>query len=126
MKEQIIKIVQSHLDSIPYSDSEYRTFIENRIIRLKPQPRDEFGRTMKYPYISTGPIHISIKPQLLRRYQAFLVSEYKSGKYSMEVELQLDKMINKTYKRVGKLYDRVNKHYQKIADYQNGLNNNKQ
>lgn len=126
MNTTIIKLVEAHLESIPYSDTDYRTFIQNQIIRLHPQPTNEFGKRRKYNYVPTGPIHISIRPQLWKRYQAFLVSEYKSGKHTMETELALDKMIFKTYKKVGKLYNSVNRHYQKIAEYQNGLNNNKQ
>ena len=114
IRETIIKMLEEHLDTIPYSDSEYRVFIQNRIIRLHPQPKNDFGHCMKYRYLPTGPVHISIRPQLLRRYQAFLVSEYKSGRWDLEIEYQLDKMINKTYKRVGKLYERVNKHYEYI------------
>jgi hypothetical protein len=114
IKDTLIQILEGHLSTIPYDDAVYRAFIQNRIIRLNPQPRNEWGGFVKYKKVPTGPIHISLKPQLLRRYQAFLVSEYKSGKWGSEIEYQLDKMINKTYKRVGKLYERVNKHYEYI------------
>ena len=123
VREQVIKIVERYLDTIPHWDSDYRTFIQNRIIRLKPQPRNELGHSMKYPYIPFEPIHISKKPIVWKRYQSFLVSEYKWGNHPLEVQLELDKMINKTYKRVGVLYKRVNQYYEKKTQYINSLNN---
>jgi hypothetical protein len=117
----VISIIQSHLDSIPAEESDYRTFLMNKIIRLQPQPKNPItGRTTKYQLIHHN-IHISIQPKFERRYQYLLLNEYNGGNHSPEVITLLDRLINRSYKKVGKMYSRVNKHYEKISQYKQSL-----
>lgn len=120
-KEVVISLIYSHFDSIPVDELDYREFLLNRIIRLQPQPKNpETGYTMKYQFIHQH-VHISIQPKLWRRYQYFLLNEYNNGNHSEGVMTLLDKLINKSYKKVGKLYERVNKHYSAISQYKQSL-----
>jgi hypothetical protein len=120
-KDVVISLIYSHFDSLPTSELDYREFLLNRIIRLQPQPKNpETGYSMRYQFIHQH-IHISLQPKFWRRYQYFLLNEYSNGNHSVEVMSLLDKLINKSYKKVGKLYERVNKHYECISQYKQSL-----
>ena len=120
-RELVISLIYSHLDSISADELEYRVFLLNKIIRLQPQPKNaETGYTMKYQFIPNK-VHISIKPKFEKRYQYFLLNEYNNGNHSSEVTYMLDKLINRSYKKIGKLYTKVNKHYEGISKYKQSL-----
>ena len=118
----VISLIASHLETIPYEEEAYRTFLLNQMMRLGPQPKDENGRTTKYKYgFIPNKVHISVLPKFWKKYQHFLVTEYKYGYHPEEVDEYLDKLINKSYLKIGKIYNRVNKHYKSISDYKKSL-----
>lgn len=120
-RDYIIALTYKHYDTIPNSDLDYKIFIMNRIIRLQPQPIDpNTGYRISYQYISNT-VHCTILPILWKRYQYFLLDEWKNGNHSEEVMAILDSQINRTYKKVGKLYTKVNKRYEEISKYKQSL-----
>jgi hypothetical protein len=116
----VIALIASYMETIPYEEEAYRTFLLNQMIRLGPQPTNEDGRSKKYEFIPNT-VHISVLPKFWKKYQHFLVNEYKYGYHPEEVDEYLDKLINKSYLKIGKIYDRVNKHYKSISDYKKSL-----
>jgi hypothetical protein len=128
-KEYVISLIQSQVDTLSPSDSDYANLLLNQIVRLRPQPKDPItGHSMRYStaYVRNK-VHCSLVPKMYLRYQYFLLNEYNGGGHSNEVNTLLDKLLNKTYKKIGKLYVNLNKRYSAIAEYKKGLeiNNNK-
>lgn len=121
-KGYIQDLLYKHLDKVDDRDTDYIIFIQNQIIRLGVQPTKPNGKHMKYPLIRRT-IHISIQPKLWKRYQLFLLTEWKYGIHPTEVLTALDSMIGRTHRKVGKLYTKVNRHYNKIREYKNSINN---
>ena len=122
-KEYVISLIQSQVDTLSPSDSDYANLLLNQIVRLRPQPKDPItGHSMRYStaYVHNK-VHCSLVPKLYLRYQYFLLNEYNGGGHSNEVNTLLDKLLNKTYKKIGKLYINLNKRYSAIAEYKKGL-----
>ena len=128
-KEYVISLIESQLSTLTPAERDYEVLLLNQIIRLKPQPKDPItGHSMRYAKVfNQHKVHCSLVPKLYLRYQYFLLNEYNGGGHSDEVNTLLDKMINKSYKKIGKLYKNLNKRYSAIAEYKRGLeiNNNK-
>jgi hypothetical protein len=120
-RDYIISLMYKHYDTISESELDYRIFIMNRIIRLQPQPTNpNTGYRIGYSYIPNN-VHCTILPTMWKRYQYFLLDEWKNGNHSDDVRSTLDSLISRTYKKIGKMYTKLNSRYEAISKFKQTL-----